>query len=238
MIQSNEKIPKESFFEKHGSKVVTTALLLLPFVIGLTISMTQEEIYREKLLKPVGQTYATFEGAYKATIENRAGISLDIIQNGFLYHTIQGLCGLLMILGLYFVYKYVKNRKPFQSYLKTLVFSILIIAATIGVILAFSYVGGLSFKGTAIEGFVSMEPFSQLSVLPWEDLKSSQLEIYKRSFSRDKLKYTFVFRNGETRTLLVGFGAIDSIRNLNVRIMPTMSAETKKVVDDLLKINF
>ena len=241
MTQFKNEIPKKSFVEAHGGKVLTTTLLLIPFLIGLTMSFTQEEIYRETLLHPIKMGNIPFNpfngGAIKAYLQNQPGYTLESFQTGFLYPTIQILSGILMIIGLYSIYRYLVGKDSNRGYVKKFFVTILILAVTVSTIQGLSNIGGSSFKGISNVGFLSMEPFTKLQVLSWDDLKKSKLDIEKPLFGYDKLKYTFNFKNGETRTLLVRISAVESIKSINIQTSPEMSLITKQKVEDITFVN-
>ena len=151
MTQFKNEIPKKSFVEAHGGKVLTISLLLVPFLIGLTMSFTQEEIYRETLLHPVKMVnipFNPFDGiALKEYLQSQPGFTLEPFQTGFLYPSIQLLSGILMIIGLYSIYRYLARKDSNRGYMKKFFATILILTVTVSIIQGLSNIGGSSFKG-------------------------------------------------------------------------------------------
>lgn len=238
MVEMKSEIPKKTFIELVGGKVLTTAVLLVPFFIGLTVVSIQELIFREQLLRPIRTSNMIFnpfdEDAIKASIANQSGYDLIAVQTSFLSPLMQILGGILMVVGLYFIYRYITRKDAPGHYIKKTVVSFLGVVVTVYFVSWLAFFSGLSFNGITRDSFISMKPFGKLQVLPLNQLSECQLAIEKPFVGFDKLKYTFYFSNGEEKSMLVRIGASEAIKTINSKTRPEIGPEVKRVLGENL----
>ena len=235
MDEIEAEIPKKTFAELIGGKVLSASLLIVPFFIGLTVVTVQEQIFREQLLRPIRRSNIVFnpfdEDAIQGAIANRPGYDLNAVQTSFLSPMMEILGGILMIIGFYFIFRYLTKKNSGGHYLKKTIVSFIGVMITIYIVSSVAFFSGMSFDGVAKEGFLTMKPFGKLQVLSWDRLSKCTLGVEKPIVGFDKLKYTFKFKNGEVKTLLVGMGAARAINIINERTPPEMSPEVIGVLE-------